>query len=50
MKKRILSVLAGVALLVAVTGTSGILGDAFGWSFTPQAHACPATSGSGGGC
>ena len=50
LKKQIISVVAGLALLVAVTGSTGIMADTFGLSVTPQAHACSSENGSGGGC
>lgn len=49
LKKRIVAVLAGLALLAAVTG-SGIVADSFGLSVTAPAHACSAPGGAGGGC
>lgn len=48
-KKKLFAVIAGVALLVAVTGSAGVIGDAFGLSVVPEAHACGGT-GSGGNC
>lgn len=49
MKKRIIAVVTGIALLLAVTGVSGIVADTLGYAVTSQTHAC--TSGSaGGGC
>lgn len=50
LKKRLIAVLAGLAILVAVAGSSGIVADSLGWSVTSPAHACHDTSGSGGGC
>lgn len=49
LKKRMIAVLAGLALLVAVTSSSGIVADAFGVPVTPQVHACGGGTG-GGGC
>lgn len=50
LKKRLIAVAAGLALLLAVTGSSGIVADALGLSVTPQAHACNSPSSGGGGC
>ncbi len=50
LKKRIIAVMAGLALLAAVVGSSGIVADELGLAVTSPAHACPASSGSGGGC
>ena len=50
LKKRIIAVLTGLALLAAVVGSSGVVADSLGLSATSQVHACNATSGSGGGC
>jgi hypothetical protein len=47
-KKRIIAVITGIALLVAVTGASGIVADALGLSMTAQAYACENPGGSGG--
>lgn len=49
LKKRLIAVIAGIALLVAVAGSSGIIADSLGLSVTPQIHACD-TSSAGGGC
>jgi hypothetical protein len=49
-KKRIISILAGLALLVAVTSVSGVVADSLGFEGTVPAYACPAGGGSGGGC
>jgi hypothetical protein len=49
-KKRIVAVVAGLALLLAVAGASGVVADSLGLPVTPQAFACPSGSGSGGGC
>ena len=48
MKKRIITLIAGVALLVAVTGATRIVADWYGLSLTPVAHACENAGGSGG--
>ena len=50
LRKRIIAVMAGLALLVAVAGSSGIVADSLGLSVTSQAHACQNSSSSGGGC
>lgn len=49
LKKRIVVVLTGLALLAAVTGAS-LVADSFGLSTTSPAHACQAGGSSGGGC
>lgn len=48
-RKRLIAVIAGLALLAAVTGSS-VVADVLGLSGTPQAHACGNPSSSGGGC
>lgn len=50
LKKRLISVVAGIALLAAILGSTGIVADAFGLSVTPQTFACPEPGSSGGGC
>ena len=50
LRKRIITVIAGVALLMAVVGSTGIVADAFGLAVTPQTHACSGGSNGGGGC
>lgn len=50
LKKRLIAVVAGLALLAAVAGSSGIAGDAVGLNWTPHANACNASGSSGGGC
>jgi hypothetical protein len=49
-KKRIVAVIAGLALLAAVAGSSGIVADSMGLSVTSPAHACNSGGASGGGC
>lgn len=49
-KKRIIAVLTGIALLLTITGMSGVVADSVGLSVTMPAHACNPTGGSGGGC
>ncbi|MCB0194427.1 MAG: hypothetical protein KDJ65_20930 [Anaerolineae bacterium] len=50
LKKRIVAIIAGLALLAAVAGSSGIVADSIGLSVTPSAHACNNGSSTGGGC
>ncbi len=50
LRKRIIAVVTGIALLAAVAGSSGIVADALGLSVTSQVHACQNSSSSGGGC
>ena len=49
MKKRIVSVITGLALMVAVTGITGLIADVYGLPITATAHACE-SAGSSGGC
>lgn len=50
LKKHIIAVVTGLALLAAVAGASGIVADALGLPATTPAFACPNPGGSGGGC
>ncbi|HRV92629.1 MAG TPA: hypothetical protein P5526_10740 [Anaerolineae bacterium] len=50
LKKRIIAVLTGLALLAAVAGSVGIVADEAGLSVTAPAHACSHPGNSGGGC
>jgi hypothetical protein len=50
LKKRIVALVTGLALLLAVAGASGVVADSLGFATTSPAHACPASGGSGGGC
>jgi hypothetical protein len=50
LKKRIIAVVTALALFMAVAGVSGVVADSLGFSVTPSADACNASSGSGGGC
>ena len=50
LKKRIIAVLAGLALLAAVTGSTGIVADGLGYSVTSPAQACSSNGSGGGGC
>jgi hypothetical protein len=49
LKRRLIAILAGLALLLAVAGVSGVVADSVGLDATAPAHACN-TSGSSGGC
>ena len=48
LKKRLIAVVAGLALLAAVAGSSGLVADAMGLAWTPETHACG--GGGGGDC
>jgi hypothetical protein len=50
LKQRIIRIVVGLALLVAVTGGAGIVADSLGHAGTLPAHACNSTGTSGGGC
>ena len=50
LKNRIVNWVVAVAVLVAVTGGSGLVADQLGWAVTARAHACASSSSSGGGC
>lgn len=50
LKKRLIAVITGIALLLAVAGVSGVVADSLGLSVTAPAHACNSGSPSGGGC
>ena len=50
LKKRIIAVVAGLALLVVVTGSSGIVADALGSLAPSTAYACQSNGSAGGGC
>ncbi len=50
MKKRIIAVVEGIALLLAVTGVSGVIADTLGYALTSQTQICNTGSSSGGGC
>ena len=49
LKKRMISVLLGLALLASV-GVSGLVADAFGLEWTESVHACSSGGSSGGEC
>jgi hypothetical protein len=48
LKKRIIAIVTGLALLAAVA--TGVAADSLGLQVTPQAHACQSSGSSGGGC
>lgn len=50
LKKRILSVITGLALLAAVAGSTGIVADSLGLAVTPHVSACNSSGSAGGGC
>lgn len=50
LKKRIVALVTGLVLLLAVAGVSGVVADSLGFAVTSPAYACPASGGSGGGC
>jgi hypothetical protein len=50
MKRQLVAVLTSIALLLAVSGASGVVGDALGYGFTAQVYACNNGGHSGGGC
>ena len=50
LKKRIIAVVAALALFVAAAGVSGVVADSLGFSVTAATYACPTSGGSGGGC
>lgn len=56
LKQRLIAVLTGIALMMAVAGVSGVVADSLGLSVTSPAYACGSSgchcngSGSGGGC
>jgi hypothetical protein len=45
LKRRIVTILAGLALLASVTGSAGIVADHLGLAVTPPAHADPCNGG-----
>jgi hypothetical protein len=49
LKKKVLAVFVGLALLGAVVGSSGIVAEWLGVEASP-AHACNDPASSGGGC
>lgn len=48
-KNYIVKLMVAVALVVAIAGGSGVVGDAVGLDVTPAVSAC-ANGGGGGGC
>ena len=50
LKRRLIAVIAGLALLAFIAGSSGIVVDSLGISVTSPVHACQDPSGAGGGC
>jgi hypothetical protein len=50
LKQRVLAVLTGLALLMAVAGSSGVAVDWLGFEVVSPAHACNTGSATGGGC
>ena len=50
LKKYVVRFIVAVALLVAVTGSSGLVADSLGLDLTPAAHACQTAGSGGGGC
>ena len=50
LKKRIIAIAAATALLLTVTGISGVVVDSLGYVVTSPAHACNTGSSGGGGC
>ena len=50
LKRRIIALVTGIVLLMAVMGISGVVADSLGLDITPQTYACSQGSGGGGGC
>jgi hypothetical protein len=50
LKQYVIKVLVGVALLLAVAGSVGVVADELGWTVTPGVFACQNSGSSGGGC
>lgn len=48
LKKRIVAVVMGVALLLAMTGVTGVVADQMGFSVTSPTFASPTDGGLGG--
>jgi hypothetical protein len=48
LKRRLIAIVVGIALTLAMAGASTVVADALGLVVTPQAQAC--SSGAGGGC
>jgi hypothetical protein len=49
-KKRVVAVITGLALLLGAIGATGIAADGLGVTVTTPAHACSNSGSSGGGC
>lgn len=49
-KRRVIAVITGLALLLGAVGSTGIMADGLGVTVTTPAHACNNGSTSGGGC
>jgi hypothetical protein len=50
LRKRLISLIAGIIVMLAVTGVSGIVADSLALTVTPHAYACEASGSAGGGC
>ena len=50
LKKYTVRLIVAIALLIAVTGSSGLVADSLGLDLTPAAHACQTSGNGGGGC
>jgi hypothetical protein len=56
LKKRIIAILTGIAITIAVAGVSGLVADSLGLSLISPVYACSTSpcncngGGSGGGC
>jgi hypothetical protein len=50
LKRRLIAVVVGIALTMAVAGASTVVADALGLAVTPQVQACNTGASSGGGC
>jgi hypothetical protein len=50
LRKRVISLIAAIAVLLSVAGTSGIVADSFALHLVSPAYACEATGSAGGGC
>ena len=48
LKQRIIRLVAGLALLAALTGVSGVVANELGLELTAPVHACETPHGSGG--
>lgn len=49
-RRRIITLAMAIALTVTAIGGATIVADTLELSLTPQAYACEASGGSGGGC